>query len=294
MVMSDTNSKKISIVIPVYNEEEGIQITLQKLISLNLSDLCEIIVVDDGSTDGTTHIVKQFPVKILSHNVNKGYGAALKTGIRKAVGGRVVILDGDAQHNPEDIEGMIELLKKNDMVIGQRTTDSFQLKHRDFGKKIIRFIGEYLVEQKLLDFNSGFRGFDRKIVRSLLHLMPNGFSFSTTSTLAFIKEGYSVSYYPIVNNQRIGRKSNVKFFQDGIKTMLLILRVIMLFNPLKVFMPTSIIISLVGIAYTIYHLIVHGGVPNPGVICLLSGVIIFFFGLLSDQVAALRRQNNND
>lgn len=290
MIMPDNSSKNISIVIPAYNEEEGIKVILQKLISLGLDDRCEIIVVDDGSTDETIHIVKQFPVKLLSHGVNKGYGAALKTGIRKAVGSKVVILDGDAQHNPEDIKGMIELLKNNDMVIGQRTAESFRIKHRDFGKKIIRLVGEYLIEQKLPDFNCGFRCFDRILLSQLLHLMPNGFSFSTTSTLVFMKEGYSVSSYPIISGKRIGRESNIRLAKDGIKTMLLILRMVMLFNPLKVFAPTSLIFCFLGITYSIYNIAIYNRVPNSGVIFFLAGIIIFCFGLLSDQIAALRRQ----
>ena len=288
--MPDNEKTSFSIVIPVYNEEKGIKKTLGKLVSLKLHDLYEIIVVDDGSTDETNNVVREFPVKLLAHRVNKGYGAALKTGIRKAIGDKIITLDGDSQHDPGEIENFVNLLNEFDMVIGQRTAESFQLKIRNFGKWMIRCVGEYLVEQKLFDYNCGFRGFDRKLLGELLHLMPNGFSFSTTSTLAFLKEGYSMSSYPIVSEQRVGRKSNVSFMKDGTKTMLLILRIIMLFNPLKVFVPASLMVSLLGVVYTIYHMLVHGGVPNPGVICFLTGVIIFFFGLLSDQVAALRRQ----
>ena len=134
------------------------------------------------------------------------------------------------------------------MVIGERTDKSFQIKTRNLGKKIIKLIGEYLVEQKLPDFNSGFRGFDRKLINQILHLMPNGFSFSTTSTLAFLKEGYSIDTVPIVVEKREGRKSNVKFLKDGIKTILLVIRIIMLFNPLKVFIPASAIFCLSGIS----------------------------------------------
>lgn len=250
----------------------------------------EIIIVDDGSTDKTNEIANEYPVILITHKVNMGYGAALKTGIRKSKGDKIVTLDSDAQHNPEDIGRIIGLLDENDMVIGERTDKSFQVKSRNLGKKIIKHIGEYLVEQKLPDFNSGFRGFDRKLINQMLHLMPNGFSFSTTSTLSFIKEGYSIATFPIVADKREGRKSNVKFLKDGIKTILLVIRIIMLFNPLKVFIPASAIFCLTGILFTIYNMIIFRSVPNTGVILFLMGVMVFFFGIIADQISALRRQ----
>jgi glycosyltransferase involved in cell wall biosynthesis len=172
---------KISIIVPAYNEEEAISFGLEKFVSLGYHKKYELIYVNDGSTDKTEEIIRTYPVKIFNHHVNKGYGAALKTGIRKATGDKIIILDSDGQHNPEYIEQIVELLNEYDMVIGERNKESFQVKRRQAGKNLIRRVGEFLVEQKLPDYNSGFRGFDKELMREMLHLMPNGFSMSTTS-----------------------------------------------------------------------------------------------------------------
>jgi glycosyltransferase involved in cell wall biosynthesis len=248
-----------------------------------------VIYVDDGSTDNTYQIVSEYPVACLRHNVNKGYGAALKTGIRKAKGEKVVILDSDGQHDPKYLDTLIGMLNEYDMVIGERTAESFQVKNRQGGKRIIRMVGEHLVEQKLPDYNSGFRGFDRKLIAEMLHIMPNGFSFSTTSTLAFLKEGYTIGTFPIVVEERVGRSSNVKFFKDGSKTLLLLLRIIMIFNPLKIFFPASALIFFLGMVWGVAGYFMAGRFPNSASLLVTMGMFIFFFGLLADQISMLNR-----
>jgi glycosyltransferase involved in cell wall biosynthesis len=282
----------VSIVVPAYNEEDAIRFGLEKFISLGYHKKYEIIYVNDGSTDKTGEIIKEYPVKLLRHNVNKGYGAALKTGIRHATGDKTIILDSDGQHDPKYIEQLIEMMEDYDMVIGERADDSFQVKRRQSGKKLIKKIGEYLVEQKLPDYNSGFRGFDTKLIKEMLHIMPNGFSFSTTSTLAFLKEAYNVGTFPIVVTERVGRKSNVKFVKDGSKTIFLVTRIIMLFNPLKIFMPLSILLFFLGIAWGILGFLISGRFPNTAVLISVFGAFIFFIGLVADQVAMLNRSKN--
>ncbi|MDP3463084.1 MAG: glycosyltransferase family 2 protein [Bacteroidales bacterium] len=283
----------ISIVVPAFNEEEGIGCGLDRMIEMKLHERFEVIYVDDGSTDNTYSIIRQYPVQCLRHNINKGYGAALKTGIRRAKGEKVVILDSDGQHDPKYIETLISMLDEHDMVIGERTADSFQVKNRRGGKRLIRMVGEHLVEQPLPDFNSGFRGFDRKLISEMLHIMPNGFSFSTTSTLAFLKEGYTIGTFPIVVEERIGRNSNVKYFKDGSKTMLLLLRIIMLFNPLKIFFPASAMIFIIGMAWGILGYTITLRFPNSAMLLVIMGMFIFFFGLLADQIALLNRTKRN-
>ena len=189
---------------------------LNKMVVAGYHNEYEIIVVDDGSTDGTGEIAATFPVRVVHHSVNKGYGASLKTGIRKATGEYVITMDSDGQHDPGYLPEISRLLlEENEMVIGTRSAASHQVKTRQAGKRIIRWVGEYLVEQKLPDYNSGFRGFKRELIAGMLHIMPNGFSFSTTSTLAFLKEGYSIGTMPIDVASRQGRSSNVKFLKDG-------------------------------------------------------------------------------
>jgi len=278
------------VVVPTYNEEASVREGLEKIINLKLGDEYEVLFINDGSSDNTANIIEEYPVTLYNHNVNKGYGAALKTGIRKAKGKKVVILDSDGQHDPVYIQKIVDMLDKYDMVIGERTEDSFQVKNRMAGKKIIRILGEYLVEQKLPDYNSGFRGFNKTIIHSMLHLMPNGFSFSTTSTLAFLKEGYTIGTFPIIVNERIGRKSNVKFAKDGTKTMLLIFRIIMLFNPLKIFIPASLVSIFFGLSFGTYGYFIAGRFSNSAIILSTLGMFLFFIGLIADQIAMLNRK----
>lgn len=281
---------QISVIIPAYNEAEGISNLLEKIVSSGYHTLYEVIVVDDGSNDDTALIVSHFPVRLLKHHTNKGYGAALKTGIRKARGQKIIILDSDGQHDPAYIPKIADLLDDHELVIGERTSDSFQVKNRQTGKKLIRKVGEYLFDQKLPDFNSGLRGFDRELIKGMLHMMPNGFSFSTTSTMAFVKEGYSIGTLPIVVTERQGRPSNVKFVRDGSKTMLLLFRIIMLFNPLKIFFPFSVVVIALGVMWGIYAYIFAGRFANSATLVTVLGMFLFFIGLIADQIAIMNRR----
>ena len=285
-----TSQYQVSIIIPAYNEETGIKGTLDKLIEGNYHEKYEIIVVDDGSTDKTREISQSFPVRVISHTVNKGYGAALKTGIRKSTCDKVVFMDSDGQHDPAYLDELVRLLEDHEMVIGCRTADSFQVKNRKAGKKVIRWVGEFLVEQKLPDYNSGFRGFQKDLILKMMHIMPNGFSFSTTSTLGFMKEGYNIATFPIVVEERVGRKSNVKFIKDGSKTLMLLLRIIMLFNPLKIFLPVSLLFGAGGLAFGIYGYIAFERFSNGAMILTVFGMILFFIGLIADQISLLNRK----
>jgi glycosyltransferase involved in cell wall biosynthesis len=287
--MEQTNNK-VSVIIPVFNEEVGIKRLLDKMIDLRFHELYEILVINDGSSDHSLEVLKKYPVKVYSHSVNKGYGAALKTGIRKANGDKIVILDSDGQHDPAQIPRIADLLDDHELVIGTRDKDSFQVRTRQVGKRMIRWVGEYLVEQKLPDYNSGYRGFQKDLIKSMLHIMPNGFSFSTTSTLAFLKEGYSIGTIPIKVDERVGRSSNVKFFKDGAKTIMLILRIIMLFNPLKIFFPASFIFTVAGIVYGIYGYLIAERFSNGAIVLTILGMFLFFIGLVADQISIMNRR----
>jgi glycosyltransferase involved in cell wall biosynthesis len=280
----------VSIIIPAFNEEASIGHLLTDLQAKGLTTKYEVIVVDDGSSDRTAAIIKEFPVKLIRHGANKGYGAALKSGIRKANGKKVIMLDSDGQHDPVYIEQLISLLGEYDMVIGERGADSHQVNNRKKGKYLIRKVGEYLVDQQLPDYNSGFRGFDRDLIASMLHIMPNGFSFSTTSTLAFLKEGYSIGTFPIKVIERQGRRSSVSFLKDGPKTFLLLFRIIMLFNPMKIFFPGSLAASIAGLLWGFYGYHVYGRFAISGTVLLTFGMFMFFFGLIADQIAILNRK----
>lgn len=282
--------KHTTIVIPAYNEADVIRLVLDRIVEEKLDKTYEFLFIDDGSTDQTAEIISGYPVKLIRHHVNKGYGAALKTGIRKAEGKLVIIMDSDGQHDPAYLGKIESMLQEYDMVIGERSAASHQVKRRKAGKRLIRRVGQYLVEQKLPDYNSGFRGFKKEVIQGMLHLMPNGFSFSTTSTLAFLKEGYHVGTLEIEVSERQGRKSNVKMVKDGSKTLLLLFRIIMLFNPLKVFFPASIISFLAGTGFGILGFILYDRFSNGAVVLTMMGMFLFFIGLMADQVSILNRR----
>ena len=284
------NKPRFSVIIPAFNEAEGLRNLLEKMVSEGYHKEYEIIIVDDGSTDATGSIAANFPVRVIHHSSNKGYGASLKTGIRKATGDYVITMDSDGQHDPKYLAQISKLLLENEMAIGTRSAASHQVKNRQLGKRVIRWVGEYLVEQKLPDYNSGFRGFQKELITGMLHIMPNGFSFSTTSTLAFLKEGYTIATMPIDVAPRQGRSSNVKFIKDGSKTIMLILRIIMLFNPLKIFLPASVIMTAGGIAFGIYGYIVAERFSNSAIVMTILGMFLFFIGLVADQISILNRK----
>jgi len=284
-----SNGKKVSAIVPAYNEEAGLAVLLPKLIELDGID--EVIVVDDGSSDGTGKVAEGFPVKLIRHTTNMGYGAALKTGFRKATGDILVTLDGDGQHSPSDISRLLsELDEDTDMVVGDRGRSGGSPAHRAPGKRLLGILANFLVEQKIPDINSGLRAVWRERITEFLHIFPNGFSLSTTCTLAFLKAGYNVKYIPIEAIPRTGGTSTVGYFKDGIRTILLMLRCIMLFNPLKVFAPVSIVMLAMGSVYLVIEIMRTGGVPDGAVLSILAGIITLLFGLLGDQISLVNRR----
>ncbi|MBU8921035.1 MAG: hypothetical protein KOO63_04350, partial [Bacteroidales bacterium] len=190
-----------------------------------------------------------------------------------------------------DIDKLIGEIGDYDMVVGARGKSKGV---RAPGKKILSLVANYLSGMDIPDLNSGFRAFRKETIFQFLHICPNGFSFTTTITLAYLRSAYSVKYLPIPAEVRVGRASNVSFFKDGYKTFLLIIRVIVLFNPLKVFVPVSIMIMVVGILFTIYGILRFGRAPNMGVLTILTSVLLFFMGIMADQISALRRESRLD
>lgn len=285
--MIENDDKKVTILIPAFNEEKTIGKLLSKIKSLQKD--WEIIVVNDGSSDNMSKVVKDLEVKIITHPYNKGYGAALKTGICASQNENILTMDADGQHNPEDIERIIDSFGVYDMVIGCRTKESHKLLFRKPGKVILRWVACYLSGFKIPDLNSGFRLFRKSKVLEFIHMFPNSFSFSTTITLAFYHSGYNIKYIPIISGDRKGGKSRVKQIRDGVQTILLIIRITMLFNPFKVFLPISVFLFLVGLIYALVSFIlVRFHIPTGAVLLILSSIIIFLVGALADQIAAIR------
>ncbi len=281
-----------SIIIPCYNEGDVIGPVLEKL---GKPEGCaEVIVIDDGSSDETGSIAESKGAKVITHEVNRGYGAGLKTGILNAKTPYVVLFDGDGQHRIEDLMKIVAVAQEYDMVVGARGSDSHQLAIRKPGKKILGWFVNLLSDREVPDINSGLRSFKVSTIKKYLHLMPEGFSFSTTSTVAFNRMKYKVHYIPIVVLAREGRKSSVKIFRDGFRTIMLITNLTVLFNPMKVFLPIAMLMFLSSFVYfLIYAITIRVHITPSMTMLFVSGILIFCMGILCEQVSATRRELNN-
>lgn len=270
----------ISFVIPAYNEEKALGGALRDLISLNLS--AEIIVVDDGSSDRTAEIAREFPVKVIHHESNKGYGAAIKTGIKNSSGELIAICDADGTYPIGAIPELINFAQEYDMVVGARSFASISFLRRP-AKWFLNKLANYLVDYKIPDLNSGLRVFRKDVALNFLHLLPQGFSLTTTLTIALLANNYQVKFVPIAYNKRIGR-SKIRPIRDTLNFFQLIVRVVMYFNPLKVFLPVSLFLFMSGLAILGVDLFVRRDVGDASVVTLNTAILIFMLGLLADLI----------
>lgn len=285
------SEKKYSIIIPVHNEEKNIFHVISGLYSYlnNHMNDYEIIIVNDGSTDKTREIISQPRENMVIYNnpYNKGYGSSLKKGSEIAEGKYLIFYDGDGQHNPEDILKLIKYKNEYEMVVGSRRGYQGPL-WRQPGKKIINIIANYLVRFRIPDLNSGLRLVKKECFKKFEHLYPNGFSLSTTITLAFIKHGFNVKYVPIKISKREG-SSTVKI-TDGFLAINLVIRMIMLFSPLRIFVPVGLALFALAFYSLCRDLFVVNNINDNTVLLIISSLIVFFFGLIADQLAHLRRE----
>jgi glycosyltransferase involved in cell wall biosynthesis len=281
--------ESISIVIPAYQESAAIGDVVAAVLHIvaPLDYAYEIIVVDDGSTDGTGDAAHKAGAHVLTHPYNKGYGASLKTGIRFATNRTVIFLDADGQHDPNDIPRLLAERKTFDMVVGARKGTAGSPLWRKPGKVLLKWLVNNLTGKKIPDFNSGYRALDREMALRFLPVMPDGFSFSTTSTIAAFKGGYLVQYLPIEVAKRIGTSTVTAV--DGFLTIMLIIRLVTLFAPLRVFLPISAVTFLIGFIFTVYGYVHLGEASVKGMIALLASVQFFLFGIMVDQLVAVRR-----
>lgn len=280
---------KVSIVIPVFNEERSVGQVVKSII--HKFPEAEIIVVNDGSTDTTAEQISGLGAIILTHDHNRGYGASLKIGTRAATRDYVLFCDSDGQHSVEDVGRLINECDGYDLVIGAREADSHRPFFRRPGKIIMKKFAELLAGTEIPDINSGLRIFKRDTLRRYLHLMPDGFSFSTTSTFAIIKGNREYKYIPINVKKRTG-KSTVNQLKHGPQSLLLILRLAVLFEPLKVFMTVSGLLAILSIVSLLLNLYGPEGITDTTVLLSVATIIIFMSGLLCDQVSAMRREKH--
>lgn len=287
--MAGTLPFSVSIVIPAFNEGATIGAVIAG--ARAHCPQAEVIVVDDASSDDTAARAESAGARVIVRPYNIGNGAGVKTGIRAASGDVVVIIDGDGQHDPADIPRLLQFIGPYDLVIGERNRAGQENTRRWLGNLVLNRLGSYLVGIEMRDLTSGFRAMRRSVMREVLHLLPNQFSWPTTSALAFAKAGYHIRFEPITTHRRAAGRSTQTLFRNGVKFVLIVLRIVTFFSPLRVCFPLFVLLeALAAVAYG--WSVARGSpwlhLPPSTVMFFLGGIILFLFGLISEQIASLR------
>lgn len=275
----------VTVVIPAKNESMHIGSVVGRVAAIHPE--FEILVVDDGSTDDSCAVARASGASVVSHPYSKGNGAAIKTGARHASGDVVVFMDGDGQHRPEDIDALLHKLQSGyDMVVGARGAAGQANTGRYIANSIFNRFASWMVGHEIQDLTSGFRAANRERFIEFLYLLPNGFSYPTTSTMAFFRSGYSVGYVPVSVMPRQGT-SHIFALRDGIKFLLIIFRVGTLYSPLRIYFPIASMLATMGIGYYAYTFFAQGRFTNMSALLLTGALVTFLFGLLSEQITSL-------
>jgi len=282
---------EISIIIPVFNEADKLSELLNAIRALRLAS-SEIIVIDDGSTDGSSDVAMNAGANVVRHPYNIGNGAAIKTGIRAAHGRLLVFMDGDGQHKPQDIPKLLVQAKHYHMVVGARAKGSKRRFHRYAANVVYNLLASYVTRFSVKDLTSGFRLLSRLDALRFIDLLPNTFSYPTTLTLAFLRSGLTVKYVPIQTLYRSGQ-SKISLVTDGVRFLLIITKIATLFAPFRVFLPVSGFFFFTGIGYYIYTYVTQGRFTNMAALLLTTAVIVFMLGLVSEQIALLRMEQRS-
>jgi glycosyltransferase involved in cell wall biosynthesis len=276
---------QLSIVLPAKNEAPNLKKLLPNLLAV-MSD-AEIIVVNDGSRDDTVAVCESLGVKVVTHLYSKGNGASIKTGARHATRDTVVFMDGDGQHKPEDVLRLYEVYQKGyDMVVGARSAATQASVGRLVANTLYNRLSSWIAQQRIRDLTSGFRIVSRQKFLQFLYLLPNGFSYPTTITMAFFRAGYSVSYVDIEAGKREG-KSHINLVKDGVRFFLIIFKIGTLYSPLKIFIPFSAGFFGAGIAYYFYTFLFYHTFTNMSAVLFIAAILVFLIGLVSEQVTTL-------
>jgi glycosyltransferase involved in cell wall biosynthesis len=280
----------LTVVIPARNEADGLRQMLPRL--SRLLPAAEIVVVDDGSQDDTHAVCAQLPVRVISHPYPKGNGAAIKTGARAARGAVIVFMDADGQHDPDDIPQLLEKFSQGyDMVVGARQRGSQAGLHRAAANDIFSRFASWMVMQPIDDLTSGFRAVRAAKFRQFLYLLPNGFSYPTTITMSFFRAGYGVAYVPVHSPRRTTGASHIKPLRDGLRFLLIIIKIGTLFSPQRLFLPISAAFFLTGLCYYLYTYTTAGRFTNMSALLFISAIFTFLIGIVSEQISALHYKN---
>lgn len=278
-------AKRTSVIIPALNEAPSIAAVVRALAAH--APWREILLVDDGSSDGTAKEAEAAGARVVRHPYAKGNGAAVKSGLRASSGEFVVIMDADGQHQAADALRLVAHLDEYDLVVGARSATSQASPSRRVGNAVLNALASHLASRPIPDLTSGLRAARRGYLLEFIHLMPNGFSTPTTTTLAFIKAGYSVRFESIDVSQRAGT-SKIKLGSDGLRFFLILLKVITIFSPLRIFLPVSAAAFVIGAGYAVWTIATQSHVTNSSVLLIVVSVLILLIGLVSEQIAASR------
>lgn len=282
------NRCAVSIVIPVFNEAHVLGEVIERIRRLDLAQ-AEIVVIDDGSTDGSAEVALNAGASVIRHPYNIGNGAAVKSGIRASRGELIVLMDGDGQHKPEDIPKLLAAAPDYHMVVGARAKGSKLRLHRYVANVIYNLLASYVTKFKVQDLTSGFRLLNRRDALRFIDLLPNTFSYPTTLTLAFLRSGLPLKYVPIQTLYRSGQ-SKISLVTDGVRFLLIITKIATLFSPFRVFLPVSIVFFAAGLTNYIYTYVTEHRFTNMSALMFTTAVIIFMLGLVSEQIALLRME----
>ena len=277
---------RVSVVLPAKNEAEGLARTLP-LLRERWPD-AEVIVVDDGSTDSTAAVAGAHGARVLPSPYSMGNGAAIKRGARAATGDVIVFMDADGQHSAAHVEMLLDKLAEGyDMVVGARDSSGQANLHRGFANALYNRLASWMTGHAILDLTSGFRAVRAERFREFLHLLPNGFSYPTTSTMAFFRSAYPVAYVPIPVAKRVGTNSHIRPIKDGIRFLLIIFKIATLYSPLKLFAPAGLAFFLTGVGYYAFTYATQHRLTNMSVLLFSAAVIVFLIGLVSEQITSL-------
>ena len=282
----------ISIIIPTHNESETIGNMVYKI--KDLYPDFEVIVINDGSSDNTADIAKEAGAIVYSHPYNIGNGAAVKSGIRIASGDVLVFMDGDGQHDPEDIEKILKYFPDYDMVVGERSREDQVSLFRGIGNSMLNRLAGYVAKFSIKDLTSGFRAVKAEIAHNLLYLLPNTYSYPTTMTLGVLRSGRSLRYVPIHVKKREKGKSNISLFRDGVRFFMIITKICALYSPFRIFLPVSFFIFLIGFFYYLYTYFTAGRFTNMSALLFTTSIIVFFMGIISEQISQMRFERSED
>jgi len=283
---------KISVVIPAKNESHNLEGLLPRV--RQAQPEAEIIVVNDGSTDDTATIASHHGARVLEHPYSMGNGAAIKTGARHAQGQIIIFMDGDGQHDPNDISRLLAKFEEGyEMVVGARQTDTHASFLRRIGNSLYNKLASIMTSYRIEDLTSGFRAVRARHFRKFLYLLPNGFSYPTTSTMAFFRSGLPVAYVPIRATNR-GGKSHIRLLRDGTRFFIIILKIGALFSPMRLFLPISLSLFILGTCYYAFTFITEHRFTNMSALLLISSLLVFLIGIISEQISSLHYKGTEE